>query len=177
MVTGVVNQGKGSLQCYDCVDVCARNHTTVLLSRVNCFGLVETWRAVLSCKTLSGHGEHSTNVPPRPYNCFRPFRWFMPIGGVSRSVVLIFWIGSLRSRWATATLRCQYQDCSSVVPCTGVYVPKCMGGAPPVTPGVVEVLGRMGRIHRSLFHGRWSTCGGLVLACAGRYDWASATCL
>ena len=30
MVTGVVNVGNGSLQWYDCLDVRASNHTTVL---------------------------------------------------------------------------------------------------------------------------------------------------
>ena len=36
-----------------------------------------------------------------------------------------------------------------------------MGGAPLVIPGVVEVLGRMGRLHRSLFHGRGAFVVGL----------------
>ena len=31
-----------------------------------------------------------------------------------------------------------------------------------LSPGAMEVLGRMGRIHRSLFHGRGRPCGGLV---------------
>ena len=58
----------------------------------------------------------------------------------------------------------------------GIHIRRCMGGAPPVIPGVVEVLWRMGRIHR-----HYSTAGGALVVglfwhALARFTWVASTC-